>query len=284
MERRDFLVKMAEFPALGSIGLFGSPNPARNDPTRYNLINADQLVAGVVKGGRIEGSALDIAAPSVTGLHIDSDGNLAIGGTTATDSTAPFRVTSAGVGTFEGGITASSIDIPDVGQTGYHVDSSGNFGIGGTTATDTNAEFRVTALGAVTASAIEIRTLATNLLRGSWSASGGIATYASGAHTIWDGTADLFSAVELGVNVLKFGPGGSSSHDVVLSRASAGLLHLSAGNLWIDNAYLEITERTAPGTPAANDLRIFAQDNGAGKTQLMALFSTGAAQQIAIQP
>jgi len=31
-------------------------------------------------------------------------------------------------------------------------------------------------------------------------------------------------------------------------------------------------------------VRIFAQDNGAGKTQLMALFATGAAQQIAIEP
>lgn len=48
--------------------------------------------------------------------------------------------------------------------------------------------------------------------------------------------------------------------------------------------YIETIEQTAPAAPAANGVRIYAQDNGAGKTQLMALFSSGAAQQIAIQP
>lgn len=43
-------------------------------------------------------------------------------------------------------------------------------------------------------------------------------------------------------------------------------------------------EQTAPSAPAANGYRIFAQDNGAGKTQLMVIFATGAAQQIAIEP
>lgn len=46
----------------------------------------------------------------------------------------------------------------------------------------------------------------------------------------------------------------------------------------------EFTEMTAPSAGAVNTCRIYAQDNGAGKTQLMALFNTGAAQQIAIQP
>ena len=43
-------------------------------------------------------------------------------------------------------------------------------------------------------------------------------------------------------------------------------------------------EMTAPAAPAANGYRIFAEDNGAGKTRLMVLFATGAAQQIAIEP
>lgn len=47
---------------------------------------------------------------------------------------------------------------------------------------------------------------------------------------------------------------------------------------------LETYEITAPSAPAANAVRIYAEDNGAGKTRLMALFSSGAAQQIAIQP
>jgi hypothetical protein len=47
---------------------------------------------------------------------------------------------------------------------------------------------------------------------------------------------------------------------------------------------LEFLEMTAPAAPTANRVRIYAQDNGAGKTQLMALFATGAAVQIAIEP
>lgn len=47
---------------------------------------------------------------------------------------------------------------------------------------------------------------------------------------------------------------------------------------------LQLTEMTAPAAPATNSVRIYAEDNGAGKTRLMALFATGAAQQIAIEP
>lgn len=48
--------------------------------------------------------------------------------------------------------------------------------------------------------------------------------------------------------------------------------------------YIAGSEQTAPAAPAANGYRIFAQDNGAGKTQLMVIFATGAAQQLAIEP
>lgn len=50
------------------------------------------------------------------------------------------------------------------------------------------------------------------------------------------------------------------------------------------STYLGMAEIAAPSAPAANGVRIYAVDNGGGKTQLMALFSSGAAQQIAIQP
>lgn len=48
--------------------------------------------------------------------------------------------------------------------------------------------------------------------------------------------------------------------------------------------YHQMVEMTAPAAPAANSVRIYAEDNGSGKTRLMALFATGAAQQIAIEP
>ncbi len=47
---------------------------------------------------------------------------------------------------------------------------------------------------------------------------------------------------------------------------------------------LSMAEMTAPGSGAVNTVRIYAEDNGAGKTRLMAIFNTGAAQQVAIQP
>lgn len=47
---------------------------------------------------------------------------------------------------------------------------------------------------------------------------------------------------------------------------------------------IEGREQTAPGNAPANGYRLFAQDNGAGKTQLMVIFGSGAAVQLAIEP
>jgi hypothetical protein len=54
-------------------------------------------------------------------------------------------------------------------------------------------------------------------------------------------------------------------------------------NLFL-GSYMQMSEMTAPAAPAADGVRIYAVDNGSGKTRLMALFATGAAQQIAIEP
>ena len=47
---------------------------------------------------------------------------------------------------------------------------------------------------------------------------------------------------------------------------------------------MEFTEMTAPSAGATNNVRIYAEDNGGGKTQLVVRFPTGAVQQIAIEP
>ena len=59
---------------------------------------------------------------------------------------------------------------------------------------------------------------------------------------------------------------------------------VAGGTITSGANFHEHTEMTAPAAGAADTVRIFAQDNGAGKTQLMAIFSSGAAQQLAIQP
>jgi len=70
--------------------------------------------------------------------------------------------------------------------------------------------------------------------------------------------------------------------------ADAFQVYASGGTtkLWNIGAtgFMETVEITAPSAPSANGVRIYAQDNGAGKTQLMALFATGSAVQLAIEP
>ncbi len=70
--------------------------------------------------------------------------------------------------------------------------------------------------------------------------------------------------------------------DTRLSRDSAGILRLTAGAS--GGAALQGEEQTAPAAPPTNGYRIYAEDNGGGKTRLMVRFATGAAQQLAIEP
>jgi hypothetical protein len=49
-------------------------------------------------------------------------------------------------------------------------------------------------------------------------------------------------------------------------------------------AKMQLVEVAAPTAPPANNVHIWAEDNGAGKTRVMVQFATGAAIQLAIQP
>lgn len=86
-----------------------------------------------------------------------------------------------------------------------------------------------------------------------------------------------FASGGTGVNGSTAGP------DTTWYRTAAGIMALR-GSGTSAGASLELLEQTAPAAGAANTVRIYAVDNGSGKTQLMALFATGAAQQIAIEP
>lgn len=68
----------------------------------------------------------------------------------------------------------------------------------------------------------------------------------------------------------------------LITSLGAGDLLLS-GDVQIVGGYLHMQEMTAPSAPDTNEGRIYMDDSG-GKTRVMVIFSSGAAQQIAIQP
>lgn len=76
----------------------------------------------------------------------------------------------------------------------------------------------------------------------------------------------------------------SGTVDTASSRVIAGFVGFGTGAAGNGAGGIFLSERTAPAAPASDGVYIYAQDNGGGKTQLMALFSSGAAQQVAIQP
>jgi hypothetical protein len=57
----------------------------------------------------------------------------------------------------------------------------------------------------------------------------------------------------------------------------------SSGNATF-RGYIQGAEIAAPAAPAANTGRLYFRDNGAGKTQLVVRFPTGAVQVIATEP
>lgn len=88
-------------------------------------------------------------------------------------------------------------------------------------------------------------------------------------------------------SILYFGSGGNVQWTVDSGRnlapASAGAtLTVGTNSAALAGTYFK--EVTAPSAPSANNVVVYAEDNGSGKTRLMARFATGAAVQIAIEP
>lgn len=96
------------------------------------------------------------------------------------------------------------------------------------------------------------------------------------------------------LNCVGFNAGGGNivtSSSAYIGIVSGGFFQAVATNVigvWgsslTNGGALAFTEMTAPSAGASNTVRLYAQDNGSGKTQLMALFASGAAQQVAIEP
>lgn len=71
------------------------------------------------------------------------------------------------------------------------------------------------------------------------------------------------------------------TQDISLVRPAANILGITNGST--GGGALEFTEMTAPATPAADKARIFARDNGSGKTQVCIILPDGVVTVLATQ-
>lgn len=113
----------------------------------------------------------------------------------------------------------------------------------------------------------------------------------AGDVTIRNGTTptrlDLYSTRTDADNYERLSLFGQSADSFVLASEAAGTgtvrdVELQGANFILDSG-LALKETVTPPSGVADQAILFAQDNGAGKTQLMVQFPTGAAQQVAIE-
>jgi hypothetical protein len=96
-------------------------------------------------------------------------------------------------------------------------------------------------------------------------------------------------ATAQGVNgILAIGNSFDAATKATLPRTSDHFLN-AYGNEGLPDItrapYIQLAETAvAPANPAGNDVRLYVENNGAGKFRLMAKFVGGAAVQVAIQP
>ncbi|WP_447948207.1 NosD domain-containing protein [Microbacterium maritypicum] len=99
---------------------------------------------------------------------------------------------------------------------------------------------------------------------------------------------EIVEPTAFGVNsVTAIGNSFSPTSKATLPRGAAHFLSMFGNEGLYEvtrGGFMQMSETTTPATPQTNDVRLYADDNGSGKTRLMALFPTGAAQQVAIQP
>jgi len=111
-----------------------------------------------------------------------------------------------------------------------------------------------------------------------------------GSMLLWFNGGTVFGSLSNGIRIRNDGQFAfgvstdpTSTTDVSILRKIANVVGIAKGDGGSGGA-LSFDEMTSPAAPATNGVYIFAEDNGAGKTRLMARFATGATQQLAIEP
>lgn len=77
------------------------------------------------------------------------------------------------------------------------------------------------------------------------------------------------------VPTINMGPGGSTPVDTTLYRSAPGVVNANGGGLAGVGKGVVFTEQSAPSSPAANDITLYAADNGSGTTVLRTKDSAG---------
>jgi hypothetical protein len=109
-----------------------------------------------------------------------------------------------------------------------------------------------------------------------------VATAALGAF----GNEFMFSSTQLAANnvALRFTDANTVVRYGTIYGETTDVLALRNGSSGTTGAAWEMLEMTAPGTPSADRLRLYVEDNGSGKTRLVVKFSDGSTAVLATQP
>lgn len=226
------------------------------DASNYErlFVGADHAGTGITGYGIFAESAGTGAARA---LYIGTTGNAALA--FVTNNSSKWTMQAAGH------LTANTDNTYDIGASG--ATRPRNYYGGGTITTASTIQ---STAGNVTGQGFVLNRGAANY--------GAILDNGDGIFRFYNGASNSFTGIQLGGTTSQF----PSIYTVNPSTTSPGIriqtADLSTG------IYLQGLEQTAPAAAPTNGYRIFAQDNGAGKTQLMVIFSSGAAQEIAIQP
>jgi hypothetical protein len=96
----------------------------------------------------------------------------------------------------------------------------------------------------------------------------------------------MFSSTQLSANnvALRFTDANTVVRYGTIYGETTDVLALRNGSAGTTGAAWEMLEMTAPGTPSANRLRLYVEDNGSGKTRLVVKFSDGTTAVLATQP